>query len=59
MNFCMTKICYQMLVLIQEKSKEVPNNEFGKRMIEKKELYDRYRERMAKCFSRDDVAKAE
>ena len=58
MNFMMTKICYQMLVLIQEKSKDVPNSEFGKRMIEKKELYDKYRSKMDAAWKLADEAKA-
>lgn len=33
MNSIMTKICYQLLVVIQEKVQEVPNNEFGRRIL--------------------------
>lgn len=39
MNFMMTKVCYQMLVQIQEKARQVPANEFGQRMRDKAALY--------------------
>jgi len=39
MNYLMTKICYQMLVVIQEEAKKVPHNEFGERMKKRAEFY--------------------
>ena len=39
MNFTMTKVCYQMLVLIQEKALQVPDNEYGERIKQRKKLY--------------------
>lgn len=39
MNFLMTKICYQMLVTIQEEAKKVPFNEFGERMKRRVDFY--------------------
>ena len=39
MNYLMTKICYQMLVTIQEEAKKVPFNEFGERMKRRVDFY--------------------
>ena len=39
MNNMMTKICYQMLVVIQQKAQEGPTNEFGRRILSKTEFY--------------------
>ena len=39
MNFMMTKVCYQMLDLIESKAKKVPDNEYGKRIKERTDFY--------------------
>lgn len=39
MNYMMTKICYQMLVMIQEKSKDVSTSEWGNRIRNRAEFY--------------------
>lgn len=44
MNYVMTKVCYQMLQLAEEKSKEVANNIYGERLKEKKDFYGKLEE---------------
>ena len=39
MDFFITKVCYQMLAIIQEKSKTVPSSIFGERIKQKPEFY--------------------
>eukprot|EP00347_Sterkiella_histriomuscorum_P011191 403373399 len=46
MNFVMTKICYKMLVLIQKKSLEVPNNAYGERIKTRREFYGKIEDQL-------------
>jgi len=39
MNYTMTQICYQMLLLIQDRALQVPLNEYGQRIRERRSLY--------------------
>ena len=56
-NYFMTKICYQMLVVIQEKAVKVPESEFGERMKRRRDFYGDV-ERMIAEFAREsDEAK--
>ena len=44
MNFIMTKICYQMLVIIQKRAKEVPKLEYNERIKTRRQFYGRIEE---------------
>jgi hypothetical protein len=59
MNYLMTKICYQMLVVIQEEAKKVPHNEFGERMKKRKEFYGGIEAKFLEIVSESEKRKRE
>ena len=47
MNYMMTKICYQMMVLIQDQSKLVPETEYNERIKKRRDLYGKLEDLMS------------
>ncbi len=57
-NFFITKICYQMLKLVQSKAKDVPNSEYGERIKRRSEFYGKIQKVMAQAVA-DEQAQEE
>lgn len=59
MNYLMTKICYQMLVVIQDQAKKVPTSEFGERMKQRSDFYGKIEAKFIKVVSDSEKRKRE